>query len=288
MPDGFFNVIKPTGMTSSDVVVKIRGILKRHYGEKIKVGHLGTLDPGGAGVLPVAVGRATRLFDYAGQTVKKYRAGFKFGVETDTLDSYGKITRTADKIPTIHEILHILPSFTGKIAQMPPVYSSISIAGKRAYDLARAGKEFVIEAREVEIFSVEFLYEKDGIFVFDITCSGGTYIRSVVRDMAYALGTVGYMSFIIRLRSGKFAMENAVTPDEIQADPERHMLPTEYFLSDYPRYDVPEILSEKVINGVKIKIGPLPDGFFTVYVRGSLLGIGIGRDGCLEVKTRLI
>ena len=97
MPDGFINVLKPSFMTSSDVVVKVRGILKKHYGEKVKVGHLGTLDPGGAGVLPVAIGKGARLFPYTDESVKVYRAGFKFGVETDTLDSFGKVTKTCDK-----------------------------------------------------------------------------------------------------------------------------------------------------------------------------------------------
>ena len=111
MPDGFINVLKPSFMTSSDVVVKVRGILKKHYGEKVKVGHLGTLDPGGAGVLPVAIGKGARLFPYTDDSVKVYRAGFKFGVETDTLDSFGKVTKTCDKIPTKEEILTVLPKF---------------------------------------------------------------------------------------------------------------------------------------------------------------------------------
>ena len=132
MPDGFINVLKPSFMTSSDVVVKVRGILKKHYGEKVKVGHLGTLDPGGAGVLPVAIGKGARLFPYTDESVKVYRAGFKFGVETDTLDSFGKVTKTCDKIPTKEEILTVLPKFIGKIAQLPPNYSSISVNGKRA------------------------------------------------------------------------------------------------------------------------------------------------------------
>ena len=113
MPDGFINVLKPSFMTSSDVVVKVRGILKKHYGEKVKVGHLGTLDPGGAGVLPVAIGKGARLFPYTDESVKVYRAGFKFGVETDTLDSFGKVTKTCDKIPTKEEILAVLPKFIG-------------------------------------------------------------------------------------------------------------------------------------------------------------------------------
>lgn len=288
MPDGFINVLKPSYMTSSDVVVKVRGILRRFYGEKIKVGHLGTLDPGGAGVLPVAIGKGTRLFSYCDDSVKIYRAGFKFGVETDTLDSFGKITNTCDKIPTFDEILAVLPSFIGKIAQLPPNFSSISVNGKRAYDLARAGKDFTLSLREIEIFDIKLLYEEDGNFVFDIVCSSGTYVRSIVRDMAAALGTVGFMSFIIRLKSGKFDIENAVTFDEISENPEKYILPVGYFLSDYKKFNVPDVLADKVLNGVKVKLKKLPKGNFAVFVRGELLGIGTEEDSCLCVKTRLL
>lgn len=288
MPDGFINVLKPSFMTSSDVVVKVRGILKKHYGEKVKVGHLGTLDPGGAGVLPVAIGKGARLFPYTDESVKVYRAGFKFGVETDTLDSFGKVTKTCDKTPTKEEILTVLPKFIGKIAQLPPNYSSISVNGKRAYDLAREGKDFTLSAREVEIFNIELLYVEDGNFVFEITCSSGTYVRSIVRDIAAALGTVGYMSFIIRLKSGKFEIADAVTFDEISENPEKYILPVGFFLSDFKRFNVPEPLSEKVLNGVKVKLRKLPEGNFTVYVRGELLGIGVEKNGCLTVRTRLL
>ncbi len=288
MPDGFINVLKPSYMTSSDVVVKVRGIIRRFYGEKIKVGHLGTLDPGGAGVLPVAVGKGTRLFSYSDDSVKIYRAGFKFGVETDTLDSFGKVTKTCDKVPTIDEILAVLPSFIGKIAQLPPNFSSISVNGKRAYDLAREGKDFTLSERLIEIFDIKLLYEEDGNFVFEIVCSSGTYIRSIVRDLAKSLSTVGFMSFIIRLKSGKFDIFEAVTLDEINENPEKYILPVGFFLSDYKRFNVPAPLCEKVKNGVKVKLNNLPDGYFTVYVEGQLLGIGTSENGCLSVKTRLL
>ena len=186
------------------------------------------------------------------------------------------------------EILTVLPKFIGKIAQLPPNYSSISVNGKRAYDLAREGKDFTLSAREVEIFNIELLYVEDGNFVFEITCSSGTYVRSIVRDIAAALGTVGYMSFIIRLKSGKFEIADAVTFDEISENPEKYILPVGFFLSDFKRFNVPEPLSEKVLNGVKVKLRKLPEGNFTVYVRGELLGIGVEENGCLTVRTRLL
>ena len=143
MPDGFINVLKPSFMTSSDVVVKVRGILKKHYGEKVKVGHLGTLDPGGAGVLPVAIGKGARLFPYTDESVKVYRAGFKFGVETDTLDSFGKVTKTCDKIPTKEEILTVLramkkevPVFMGEETKISEKKQGINMLTENAMYVA--------------------------------------------------------------------------------------------------------------------------------------------------------
>ncbi|MEG1613289.1 MAG: tRNA pseudouridine(55) synthase TruB [Clostridia bacterium] len=286
--NGFYVILKPTGMTSSDVVVKLRGILRARLETLPKVGHFGTLDPGAAGVLPVAVGRAVRLFDYSANGGKCYRAGFRFGIETDTLDSYGAITKRSDVLPNIDEILDVLPKFIGKICQIPPQYSSKFIDGQRAYDLARKGKEAKLEGREIEIFSITFVKMLDDTFVFDIVCSGGTYIRSIVRDMAYALGSVGYMSFLIRTQSGLFDIKNAITFDELEKDIYKPLIPVEFLTDTLPRYDVDKKYSNQVLNGVMLKLYDLPKGYFTVYVDGALLGIGKDIDGILSVGTRLI
>lgn len=288
MVSGFFNVIKPTGMTSSDVVVKVRGIAKRYYNETIKIGHFGTLDPAGAGVLPLAIGRATRLFDYATKERKIYRAGFCFGTATDTIDSYGKVTKTDGYIPDIAEILAILPRFIGDIVQIPPAYSSKNIDGKRAYDLARQGVDFSLQGRNVTVYDITYVDTLENSFVFDIECSGGTYIRSLVRDIADALNTVAYMSFIIRLQSGIFCLCDSVTIDDVAANPSEYLLPINSFTDTLPRVNVAENLSEKVLNGVKIKYDNLPEGCFTVYIGDMLLGIGINENGLLKVATRLI
>lgn len=286
--NGFVNILKPTGMTSSDVVVIVRGVLRSHSGQMLKVGHFGTLDPGGAGVLPVAIGRATRLFDYALNEGKVYRAEFCFGKTTDTLDSYGNIANTCDKIPTLNEIMSVLPKLTGNICQVPPMYSSISISGKRAYELARQGETVDIKGRNVVINSIKFIEQTETGFVFDIDCSSGTYIRSLVRDMAKLLGTVGYMSYIIRLKSGRFSIENSVTLEEFKLNPEKYLIPIEYFTDSLPRYDVNEKYSTAVLNGVKIYLKDLPSGFFTVYLNQKLLGIGANDKGKLSIRTRLI
>ena len=289
MLNGFYNVLKPAGMTSSDVVVKVRGILRHKLGSDAKVGHFGTLDPAGAGVLPIAVGRAARLFDYAAQQRKKYRAGFVFGIETDTLDSYGAVTKTGGTMPLIEAILAVLPEFTGKICQVPPKYSSKVIEGKRAYDLAREGVEFELKGKNIEIYNIDYIGRNGDSFVFDVECSGGTYIRSLGRDIAERLGTVAYMSHIIRLRSGCFDISEAVTPDEIEASPEKYLLPVEYFTdSVLPRFTVDRAQSAKVLNGIKLKFKDLPPEAMAVYVDGRLLGIGTNDNGYLKVVTRLI
>lgn len=288
MESGFYNVLKPTGMTSSDVVVQVRAIARRTFGKDVKVGHFGTLDPAGTGVLPIAVGRATRLFDYAVKERKIYRAGFVFGTETDTLDSYGTITKTSDKIPNLTEIVGILPQFIGDIVQIPPQYSSKCVDGKRAYDLAREGKPFELAGRPVTVYGINFIEMNGNSFVFDIECSGGTYIRSLVRDIADALGTVGYMSFIIRLQAGVFKIENAATIRDISLNPQGLLTPLDLFICTMPKVTVFGENAVKVINGVKIKIDSIPNVPFCLYADGELLGIGENDNGCIKVATRLL
>ncbi|MEG1711176.1 MAG: tRNA pseudouridine(55) synthase TruB, partial [Clostridia bacterium] len=188
--NGFINCNKPSKMTSSDVVCRIKRLCKGN-----KIGHMGTLDPGAAGVLPIAIGKATRLFDFLTHKKKIYRARFTYGKTTDTLDSYGKLLQTSDIIPNKEQLENILGEFIGNIMQMPPLYSALKVNGAKAYDLARKNIDFELKARNVEVFN--FTLNKQiaiDTFEFDIECGGGTYIRSLVRDTAEKLGTVGYMS----------------------------------------------------------------------------------------------
>ena len=191
--NGFINVIKPVGATASDVVVKLKFLLQ----EK-KIGHLGTLDPGASGVLPIAVGQATRLFDFLTDKVKYYRAFFTFGKTTDTLDAYGVLTESSDVIPDENAIKGVLTGFVGEFDQIPPVYSAKSVGGVRSYKLARSGAEVELKPKRVSIYEIRLISQKsDDTFVVDIKCSAGTYIRSLARDIAQACGTVGYMGDLI-------------------------------------------------------------------------------------------
>ena len=282
--NGFINCCKPTGMTSSDVVSKIKRLFKG-----VKTGHMGTLDPGAAGVLPIALGKATRLFDFLTDKKKLYRGRFTFGVTTDTLDSYGKVLEREGRIPTQEEIKKVLYELTGRISQIPPAYSALSIGGVRAYDLARKNVEIELPTREVDVFSFELLRQTaEDTFEFDILCGGGTYIRSLARDLALKCGTVGYMSSLIRLSSGVFDIKESFTLEEIEENPEKAVLPVETVLDGLYRYDVPEKMVSKVLNGVHIPIEKEIEGLFTVYTGEELIGLAERREGKLYIKCFLM
>lgn len=298
---GFVNINKPLGMTSSDVVVKVRGILRRASGEKQKVGHLGTLDPQGSGVLPIAVGTATRLFDFMQEKTKVYQATFVFGKETDTLDGVGKVVETSDILPTKDQIEAFVATYHGKINQIPPQYSAKSVDGKRAYDLAREGKKVNLTPKRVNIIYVKLIEAVNGIahlangnyalseneYAFEIACSSGTYIRSIARDVAHALGTVGYMSSINRIRSGNFCLDDAVTLEEFEKDPLRYLKNISDVLCDCDCFDLDEQFAKKVLNGVKLPLDDMPTGDFLVKYQGEIIAIGENQDGLLRLKTRL-
>ena len=181
---GFFNVDKPSGIVSSAVVNKIKWL------SGVPCGHMGTLDPLASGVLPVGVGNATRLFDYFLEKRKEYIAEFTFGVDSDTLDSTGTLVR-GGQVPDEREIEGVLPTFFGDIMQVPPKYSAKNVNGRRGYDLARAGIDFELSPKQVHIYGMELMGRVEGkedTFRIRISCGGGTYIRSLARDIAAALG----------------------------------------------------------------------------------------------------
>lgn len=297
---GFVNVYKPKNMSSSFAVQKVKRILSNLTGTREKVGHFGTLDPLASGVLPIAVGNATRLFDYAQDKVKVYQATFKFGIATDTLDKEGKIVKTDDKIVYIDDIILALPKFLGKISQLPPEYSAKSIDGKRAYELARAGVSVELKPKTVEIFDFKLIQDVDGKvilkdgehtlenneFAFEIACGSGTYIRALARDLADALGTVGFMSSLLRIQSGSFLIEDAVTIEEFEKNPLAHFKPIDYVLKQYEVFDLPVECEKQAMNGVMLEFDNLPKGDFVVKLAGEVVGIAKNQSGKLKFKTR--
>lgn len=201
---GFLNVHKPIGCTSRDVVNTIQRLLKPE-----KVGHAGTLDPLASGVLVVAVGGATRLIEWVQQQSKFYEGSFRFGVHSPTDDLEGELTESAGPIPTREQIEELLPRFTGEIQQVPPVYSAIKVDGKRAFDLARKGREVELESRPVMIYSLELLDYTAPDLKLRVHCGAGTYIRSLGRDIAHALGTQAVMTALSRTSIGGFNLSTA-------------------------------------------------------------------------------
>lgn len=290
MISGFINVNKQAGVTSGRVVNRIKGIMRAQGLEITKIGHLGTLDPDGEGVLPIAIGRATRLFDLLTNKTKVYYTIFRFGETSDTLDASGTITETNEKLPTKEEILAIIPSLTGEIAQIPPSYSAKVINGERAYKLARKGETPDLKAKLIKIESIELIEQlNDREYAFRVTCGGGTYIRSIARDMASALGTVGLMRYIKREQSGAFDLTTAYTLDELQNDLASKILPLDYVLSTYPEFTPPYYKNKLVLDGVHTEIKNMPDCDFKLIIDGKLVGIAEKLpDNTINIKIRLL
>lgn len=289
--NGVVCINKRSGMTSSDVVVKVRNALSKATGEKQKAGHFGTLDPDGMGVLVIGIGNSARLFDYTLNKQKTYRACFVFGSETDTLDASGEVVATSDVIPSAAQIKDVLPQMQGRQMQMPPKYSALSVGGVKAYKLARSGKDVELSPREIDIFEIkmneDFLSENSNEFEFTIRCSSGTYVRSIARDMAKKLGTLGYMKYIIREQSGTVNISDCITLEEFLKSPIDNVKSNEIMLKDYEHYELKNQFREKALNGVRLKIEDLPTGVFVLTIDGANFAMAEKVDGCLRIRTRI-
>jgi tRNA pseudouridine55 synthase len=283
---GIVNLLKPTGITSSDAVVRVRGILRKIYGERYKVGHLGTLDPGASGVLPIAIGRATRLFDILASGRKVYRAGITFGFKTETGDSYGQVIERNPNYPSIEDLNSILPQFTGTIKQIPPKYSAINFDGTKAYKLARQGIEFALNARETIINNLAIECTDNPLyFTLNIDCMGGTYIRTLVEDIANELNMIAYMSSLIRLESCGLRINDSVTLAEFESSPK--VIETEDMLINYQSFTLAPSLWERFNNGLEVKPENMPEGLFRLYSEGVLLAVAHSENGVLKADIRL-
>ena len=277
---GFINLIKPEGMSSAYAV----GSVKRKL--RANCGHMGTLDPMASGVLPVGMEKTSRLFQYLIDKEKTYVARFKFGFTTDTLDTTGTVTDKGGIVPTIDEIKGVLSKFIGEIDQVPPKYSAKCIDGKRGYQLARKGIDFTLEPKKVAILNVECLSKTDeDEFEFKIDCKGGTYIRSLARDIAHALNTLGTMSKLTRTASGVFNMENGVSVEEFMAsdNPEKYLLPPDLAVS-FPKIILSAKQAQKILDGVFEDYG-FENGVYRVYNEQEFWGVGEANEGKLKIKA---
>lgn len=243
---GFINVNKPSGMTSHDVVSFLRRNLKIK-----KIGHTGTLDPMANGVLPIAVGDATRLIQYLSDD-KEYVATVKFGVSTDTYDKEGEIIATSDKIVEISELENALNQFRGEILQKPPIYSALKKNGKKLYEYAREGKEVEIEARKVIIEKLDLLSLENNIAKLRIKCSKGTYIRSIAHDLGEVLSCGAHLIGLTRTIAGDFKIENSIELSEIENSENKEKFienPLNYF-SNLKKVELSEDEYLKVSHGM--------------------------------------
>ena len=291
--NGVINFYKPPGMTSAQAVA----FVKRLTG--VKTGHAGTLDPEAAGVLPILLGRATRLCDELMGKPKQYLAELAFGAATDTQDAQGRLVASGDDYPDIDKLRAVLPQFVGLVQQLPPQYSALKVKGKTAYKLAREGVEANLKPREVYFESIELIRELPSHgFLLRVRCGKGAYLRTLCHDLGTALGCPAHLRFLLREESGGLRIERAVTPEELlslhQDDEKTNhsmVLPVGEVLRHLPAFQVPPSLFTPAINGV-----PLPpeavDGFSTtkhsrvcLFAGERLIGIYELKEGLLRVQA---
>ncbi len=266
-PHGWIILDKPVGLGSTQAV----GVVKRNLREagygKVKVGHGGTLDPLATGILPIALGEATKLCGRMLDASKEYAFTVQFGAETDTLDLEGKVIATSDVWPSLAEIEAVLPRFTGPIEQVPPAYSALMVDGERAYDLARKGEAVELKSRSVTIHELRLEAADAQSATLIAHVSKGTYIRSLARDIARALGTVGHVTMLRRLRAGPFALDSAISLDKLNevgkgAPLENVLLPLEAGLVDIPALNLSPEQASMVRQGRVLTGLPQSDGLY--------------------------
>ena len=284
------------------ILDKDSGLFSRTAGGKIarmigtkKFGHIGTLDPMASGVLPIAIGDATKMIPFVEEispNVKEYLFSLQFGFETDTLDITGREIARNDIIPSESDVMSVLPKLIGKISQVPPQYSAVHVDGKRAYDAARQGRAVEIPPRDVEIYELEFLGIRGKSWHFRVRCSRGTYVRSIARDIAKLCGTIATVDMIRRTQSGGFDIKSAVKLDFLEnlfnnsASIDENLMPVDFGLGDIPVLNLIDKDAEFYKNGGFITVAA-GDGMYRVYNNDLFIGIGVAHGGNLRPKRTI-
>ncbi|HHD2751487.1 TPA: tRNA pseudouridine(55) synthase TruB [Clostridium perfringens] len=291
--NGVINIYKNTGMTSFDVVAMVRRIAKMK-----KVGHTGTLDPAASGVLPVCLGKATKIIDYIMENKKVYRVNLKLGMITDTYDLEGEVLKEKDASHiTKDEILECINSFVGTIDQVPPMYSALKQNGVRLYELARQGIEVHREARKITIYSIENIkIESNDNIQMDVCCSKGTYIRSLCYDIGEKLNVGATMTALERIQNGPFTKEKAINIEDLTEELlEKHLISIEDALDSFEKIIVNEKFSKLLRNGVKVFDSRMYseeiqfDKLYRVYEdNGVFLGLGKRDEKGFKLEKLLI
>lgn len=276
---GFINLIKPKNVSSAYAV----GAVKKKF--NLPCGHMGTLDPMASGVLPVGIDQTSRLFPFLLDKKKTYIARFIFGKTTDTLDVTGLIMGETNIVPNAEEIKKVLPSLTGEVMQVPPKYSAKCVNGKRGYQLSRKGIEFELPPKKVIIDELELLGKTgDNEYEFKIVCGGGTYVRSICRDIAFLCNSLGVMSALERTASGVFTIENGVEIEEFinSNNPEKYLLPADIAVN-FEKLVLTDAQAQKILDGIYLDYG-FKDGIYRVYKGEEFWGIGHANEGALRIK----
>lgn len=278
--DGVLNVLKPAGMTSFDVIA----CLRRIYGQK-KIGHGGTLDPMAAGVLPVFLGRSARLIEYAPIHRKTYEAEFVMGLATDTEDMTGRIIKTGKVCSDISLWERVASKFTGIIEQIPSSYSAIMVDGKRAYQLARNGKQVILPSRKVEVYHLQIREIQSPYIRLSVTCSAGTYVRALGRDLGNKMGVPLAMSFLLRTKMGVISIGQAKTLEEIERNPKDCLMTDiSLLLSNLENVSLSEDAAKDFLQGKRLRTA-LPDMEVTAVFQGErFLGTAFIENGVLHPK----
>jgi len=280
--EGFINLYKEDGLTSHAVVNQVRRI----FGVRA-VGHMGTLDPAARGVLPLAIGKATRLIPLVEGDTKVYRAELVLGLATDTYDTSGETLETADASTVLAlNIEQVLPRFTGQQAQIPPMYSAIKVKGKKLYELARRGEKIEVPPRMIHVQSLvlgEVRREQQlTIAELLITCSKGTYVRSLCHDIGRSLLLPACMGRLWRERSGPFAAENSVTIARLAEDPYGHLIPIEQMLVDLPRVELCLSRAKQFVHGQRIAVDHSDVLECPIFYGSMFIGLGRVCSGLLS------
>ena len=277
--DGIIVINKEKEYTSHDVVAKLKKKLNIS-----KVGHTGTLDPNATGVLPILIGKGTKFSKYLINHDKIYEVELELGKKTDTADIEGKVIEeeNVDEKYIKENLLQVLESFVGKQEQIPPMYSAIKKNGKKLYEYARAGEKVELEARKIEIYKIDLNKYDKNIISFIVSCSKGTYIRSLCEDIAKKLNTVGYMKYLKRLQVGKFNIKDAVYIDDIDLkNVNDHLITPEEILRGIPCINLGEKKLKLFLNGVQLTANNI-DGLYKIYVANKFIGTGTIKKGLLK------
>ena len=282
--NGILLIDKSAGWTSSDVVVKLKGVLHQR-----RVGHAGTLDPMATGLLTVFAGRATRAVEFAEAHEKRYTAHLRLGMVTDTQDITGAVLARNDVSVTADDVRAVLARFLGEQEQTPPMYSAIKLNGKKLYEIARAGGTAERKPRRIRIDALTLIGEDEGDYVLDVRCSKGTYIRALCDDVGAALGCGGCMSALRRTAAGNFTVDAAHTLDEVIAaanagEVEKLFIPVDTLFASYPAWQAGAAAERRIRCGNEVNAAGLADGEYRVYSAqtGEFLMLGRARDGVMK------